>query len=365
MEAVYGNFVNNLVYSKGLELSRFSPKKSSKPQHQLRKKQRALINLIYDQGGKQYEGDLEIVEAKKTVEHDTGKRKLDAVKAGKSKNTTPRKTRKLNPEPDSLLDSFQHKAQEIPLTVDTVQKLHDMMAEEWQNAPPIQVIKNSLEEARRLDDPNAFEANSYMKWLATSGHKSQGVTLGEGEEEEDSESGGTDAGDTEDEEEESERGGRFAGDNETSDSDGEDEDEKEGQGRQAPIVLSSREESSQSDGEEDGEGTMNQSDEKEGSIAGREDENDVEEGGMEVNASTDEEARSTSRYGEIAGAGAEYQVPQETPANQTGPVERTLTSTTPAVDEGQAPQRQHTSAWSARQALNPAAEIQWMSQFFK
>ncbi len=81
LRAVYVNFDNDLVYSKGLELSRFSSKKSSKPEHQLRKKQKALIKLIYDQGGKQYEGDLEIVEAKKTVEHNTGKRKLDAVKA--------------------------------------------------------------------------------------------------------------------------------------------------------------------------------------------------------------------------------------------------------------------------------------------
>lgn len=52
---------------------------------------------------------------------------------------------------------------------------------------------------------------------------------------------------------------------------------------------------------------------------------------MDVDATIKEEARETSRHGETAGAGAEIQVPQQTPTNQTGPLERTLTLTTPAV----------------------------------
>ncbi len=109
----------------------------------------------------------------------------------------------------------------------------------------------------------------------------------------------------------------------------------EEQGKRIEVVVSSGEESSKSDEEEDEEGTMNQSNEKEGFIAGKEDEKDDKEGGLEVDASIEEEAQ-TSRHGETAGAGAECQVPQQAPANQTSPLERTLTSMTPAEDEGQA-----------------------------
>ena len=48
-----------------MKLSQFTSKKSSKHQLQLRKKQKALIKLIYYQGGKLYEGHLEIIEAKR------------------------------------------------------------------------------------------------------------------------------------------------------------------------------------------------------------------------------------------------------------------------------------------------------------
>ena len=171
-----------------------------------------------------------------------------------------------------------------------------------------------------------------------------------------------------------ERGGPSAGNIDTSD--GEDEEEKEEQGKRIEVVVSSGEESSKSDEQEDEEGTMNRNNEKEGSIAGKEDEKDDKEGGMEVDMELDmekggmgvdasiEKEAQTSRHGETAGAGAECQVPQQVPANQTSPLERTLTSMTPAEDEGQGLQRQHTSAWSARQAHNPEAEIQRMSQFF-
>ena len=107
-----------------------------------------------------------------------------------------------------------------------------MMAEEWQNAPPVDVIKDSLEEAHRLQESNALEAASYLKWLATFGHKSQGVTLGEEEQEEDLDYDNSDAGDTEDEEEEHERGGRSAGNIDTSDGeDGDAEEERLREGR--------------------------------------------------------------------------------------------------------------------------------------
>ena len=123
----YAHFDIDLEYSEGLELSRFSSKKRSKPKKVQKEKQKALIKMIYYHGGKQYKRDIETVEAQKTATMDTGKRKRDTAKADKSKNTTPRKARKVNPTSDSLLELFQHKAQEKPITLGNVSKLHRMM----------------------------------------------------------------------------------------------------------------------------------------------------------------------------------------------------------------------------------------------
>ena len=233
------------------------------------------------------------------------------------------------------------------------------------------MIKDSREEARRLKESNGLESGSYQKWLATSGHKPHGVDIGEGEEEEESsESDATNESDTgdEDEEEEHERGGRSAQDNDTSNDDN-DEEEKEHE----VHVISSREESSEDNGEGDEEVAMNQSDENEGNIAGKGDEEgsmeadavkEGKEGGMEVDTSIEEEALGTSKNGEIAGAGAEGQVPQQSVDIQTRSLERTLTSPTPPADEGPALHEQNTSAWGARRANDPGADLDWMSQFF-
>ena len=367
----YASFDNDLEYSEALELSRFSSKKRSKPKKVQKEKQKALIKMIYYQGGKQYKRDIETVEGQKTATIDTGKRKRDTAKADKSKNTTPRKAIKVNPTSDSLLELFQHKAQEIPITLGNVSKLHRMMMDEWQNTPPTDVIKDSLEEARRLKEPNALESGSYQKWLATSGHKPQGVDIGkEEEEEESSESDATNESDTgdEDEEEEHKRGGRSAQDNDTGNDD-DDEEEKE----HGLHIISSREESSEDDGEADEEVAMYQSDENEGNIAGKGDEEgsmeadavkEGKEGGMEVDTSIEEEALGTSKDGETAGAGAEGQVPKQPLNIQSRSLERTLTSPAPPADEGQALHEQHTSARGARRANDPGADLDWMSQFF-
>ena len=76
----------------------------------------------------------------------TGKRKRDSAKSSQSQNTTPRKTRKANPEPNSLIQSFRHNAGKGTDTLDNIRTLHSLIGEEWGDAPSMDVVRSSLQE---------------------------------------------------------------------------------------------------------------------------------------------------------------------------------------------------------------------------
>ena len=166
----YDDFNTNLVYEKGLELSLFSSKKKTKPQSIQKRNQKALIQKIYHQGGKQYEGDLKDVEANYAVKDQGSKRKRAVAESSTSKDMeTSKRTRRAEPNPNSLLELFRHNAQALSETPDNLKTIRNLMVEEWANALPLEMLHESLQDAHSQGLSNACEARPYRKWLQQGG----------------------------------------------------------------------------------------------------------------------------------------------------------------------------------------------------
>ena len=160
----YDDFNTNLVYEKGLELSLFSSKKKTKPQSIQKRNQKALIQKIYHQGGKQYEGDLKDVETNYAVKDQGSKRKRAAAESSTSKDKeTNKRTIRAGPNSNSLLELFRHNAQALSETLDNLKKIRSLMVEEWANALPLEMLHESLQEAHAQGLSSACEARPYHK----------------------------------------------------------------------------------------------------------------------------------------------------------------------------------------------------------
>ena len=179
-------FNTNLVYEKGLELSLFSSKKKTKPQSIQKKNQKALIQKIYHQGGKQYEGDLKDVEKNHAAKDQESKRKRAAADSSTSKDEeTNKRRRRADPNPNSLLELFRHNAQALSETPDNLKKIRTRMVEEWANALPLEILHDSLQEAHSQGLSNACEASPYRKWLEQGGPCRVQENHGNGDDEDD------------------------------------------------------------------------------------------------------------------------------------------------------------------------------------
>ena len=180
----YDDFHNNLVYEKGLELSLFSSKKKTKPQSIQKKNQKGLIQKIYHQGGKQYEGDLKDVETNHAAKDQDSKRRRAVTELRVSKDKeTKKRTRRAEPKPDSLLELFRHNAQALAVTPDNLMKIRSLMVGEWANALSLEVLHESLQEAHSQGLSNACEASPYRKWLEQGGPCRVQENHGNGDEE--------------------------------------------------------------------------------------------------------------------------------------------------------------------------------------
>ena len=182
----YDDFQKSLVYEEGLELSLFSAKKKTKPQSIQKRNQKALIQRIYHQGGKQYEGDLKDVETNHSVKDQDGKRKRAVKRSSMSKDKeTNKRPRRAEPNPDSLLDLFRHNAQALSVTPDNLMKIRSLMVGEWANALSLELLHESLQEAHSQGLSNACEASPYRKWLEQGGPCRVQENHGNGDEEDD------------------------------------------------------------------------------------------------------------------------------------------------------------------------------------
>ena len=125
----YSDFNNHLVYTSGLELSRFTSKRKPtskrKTTSQLAKKknQKSLIQRVYNQGGKQYRGDLEAIE-----EDDEARRQQRKKK--KSRHPTSKKAKTTKNSTDKRVHLFQTDALQLTPTNDTAKHVHADMVDE-------------------------------------------------------------------------------------------------------------------------------------------------------------------------------------------------------------------------------------------
>ena len=194
----YDDFQSNLIYEKGLELSLFGSKRVAKQQSVQKKNQKSLIQRIYHQGGKQYEGDLEEVKTNSMIKSQEGKRT----------RTLNKETTTAGPDPNSLLDLFRQNAQMVSETPANLQKIRSLMVEEWTNALveewtknlPLEVLHKSLQEAHAQGISNACEAGPYRQWLERGGPCGSGESneqeddeCDQGDEQEESNSDGEDS----------------------------------------------------------------------------------------------------------------------------------------------------------------------------
>ena len=176
----YDDFQNNLVYETGLELSHFSSKKT-KPQSIQKRIQKSLIQKLYHQGGKQYEGDLEDVEINQAAKDHEGKRKRAITESSKPQDQRAnKKIQRAEADPDSLLGLFRHNAQTVSETTANLRKL---LMEEWSNALPLEVLRESLEESHSQGSSNACETSPYRKWLERGGPCAHEGNQGNGDDE--------------------------------------------------------------------------------------------------------------------------------------------------------------------------------------
>ena len=177
----YNDFHNDLQYEKGLELSLFSSRKKTKPQSIQKRNQKSLIQKIYHQEGRQYDGDLKDVE-----ENQDSKRKRAITESTTSNDKgMNKKTRRAEPNSDSLLELFRQNAQALSSTPDNLKKIRSLMVEEWANALPLEVLHESLQEAHSQGLSNACEASPYRKWLERGGPCRVQENHGNGDEEDD------------------------------------------------------------------------------------------------------------------------------------------------------------------------------------
>ena len=182
----YHDFHHDLVYEKGLELNLFSSKKKTKPQSIQKRNQKALIQKIYHQGGKQYEGDLKDVETNHAAKEQDSKRKRAVADSSTSKDEeTNKKTRRAEPDSNSLLQLFRHNAQALSETPDNLERIRSLMVEEWANALSLEVLYESLQEAHSQGLSNACEAGPYRKWLEQGGPCRVKQNNGNGDDEDD------------------------------------------------------------------------------------------------------------------------------------------------------------------------------------
>ncbi len=182
----YDQFHNDLQYEKGLELSLFSSRKKTKPQSIQKRNQKSLIQKIYHQEGRQYDGDLKDVEENHAAKDQESKRKR-AITESTTSNAKGmnKKTRRAEPNSDSLLGLFRENAQALSSTPDNLKKIHSRMVEEWANALPLEVLHESLQEAHTQGLSNACEASQYRKWLEQGGPCRVQENLRNGDEEND------------------------------------------------------------------------------------------------------------------------------------------------------------------------------------
>ena len=228
----YDDFHNDLQYEKGLELSLFSSKKRTGPQSIQKRNQKSLIQKIYHQGGRQYDGDLKDVEENHAAKDKNSKRKRAMIESTTPNDKgTNKKTRRAEPNSDSLLGLFRQNAQALSSTPDNLEKIRSLMEEEWTNALPLEVLHKSLQEAHSQGLTNACEASPYRKWLERGGPCRVKEYHGNGDDEDDQEDQHGNGDDEDDQEEQHEIGDddddqedQHQEDND----DSEDTDEKEG-----------------------------------------------------------------------------------------------------------------------------------------
>ncbi len=159
----YTDFDKQLVYASGLELSRFTSKRKTKSQLVKKKNQRSLVQRVYHQGGKQYRGDLEAIKKESAAKSQQGKEK-------KSQKPTSRKAKTTKYPVDKRVHLFHTNALQLAATNDTAKKVHADMVDEWADeAPPLEIVLSSLQEAHELELADAFETSAYKKWTANAG----------------------------------------------------------------------------------------------------------------------------------------------------------------------------------------------------
>ena len=160
---------DEINYAEGLELTRFSAMKSTKVHRPQKKKQQLLIRKIYFQGGTQYQGDLEKVQATQADKDQKQGTKRTKAKpdSSKVKNTTPRKTKKTSLN-STLIEQFTTDAPSLPTTPQFVKKLRAIIKKhEPSKTPPTDVLHQALQEAHSHNQQNATRTIPYMVWAMT------------------------------------------------------------------------------------------------------------------------------------------------------------------------------------------------------
>ena len=152
-----------IEYAKGLELSHFSAMKKTKANVPQNEKRKQLINKIYRQEGRLYEGDYAEIEAAQAAKHasSTGTRK----KAGKATSKTTKVTKTPEDDSSSLLEKLYTDASSLPATEECVKRLQTAI---WERTPkavlPTTVLLQALGEAHATGKRNATSCIAYMRW---------------------------------------------------------------------------------------------------------------------------------------------------------------------------------------------------------